>query len=276
MLPSTPSGASSLFPLTITDSRGRDMVLESAPLRMVLLDAAGVEMLFAMGHQGKIVATHDFVDYPPDTVNIETIGSAFALNMEHIVDLDSDLVYTFFESPVSGLEALGLNVLYLEEPTTLEGIAERIRLWGKIVGDPRAAELVAVDYETRLAALEFKLGDVVNGPRVWHDLGDFFTVGKDSLIDHVYSRLGAYNIAGKTEGFPQLSPEVIVDRDPEVIITIDPDYSEHILGNPGLSQVSAVKNGRVLEVSGGFLTIAGPRMIDWTETLATLLYPDIF
>ena len=272
----TPTATPSLFPLTITGSNGREIVLEAPPQRILFLDSAGVEMLFAMGEEGRIIATHDFVDYPPETAEIEKIGSAFALNLEKIVALDSDLVYTFFESPVADLEAVGLKVLYLEEPTTLEGIADQIRLWGEIVDNPQAAESMATDYEAQLADLESKLGEVVNGPRVWHDLGDFFTVGKGSLIDHVYARLGAQNIAGDTEGFPQLSPEVIVERDPEVIVTIDPNYQETIVNNPALSQVSAVKNGRVVAVSGGFLSIAGPRMIDWTEELARLLYLDLF
>ena len=278
--PPPPTLEASLFPLAVADAQGGEIVLESPAERIVVIDSAAVEILFAIGEQGRIVGTHDFVSYPPETTKIEKVGSAFALNHEKVLALEPDLVYVFFESPVADLEALDLKVLYLEEARTLEEIADQIRLWGRITDNLEAAEAAATDYEGRLADLEAKLAEPVEGPRVWHDLTSFYTAGKGSLIDHVYARLGAQNIAGDTEGFPQLSPEVIVDRDPEVIITTDSDYEENILNNPAFAQVSAVKNDRVVpvlgELQGDFLSIAGPRMIDWTEELASLLYPELF
>lgn len=53
------------FPLTITDSNGQPVVFEKAPERIVVFDSAVLEILFAIGEGGRIIATHDFVTYPP-------------------------------------------------------------------------------------------------------------------------------------------------------------------------------------------------------------------
>ena len=266
------------FPLIIEDSRGEEFVFDAPPERIISLDSASAEILFLLGEGDRLVGAHNFLSYPPEAATIEKVGSAFALNLEKIVELEPDLVYTFFESPVADLEDINLRVLYLEEPRTLEGIADTIRMWGDITGNQAAAESAVADYETRLKDLDAKIASLGEGPRIWHDLTSFFTAGKGSLIDHVYTRLGAQNIAGDIEGFPQLSPEVIVERDPEVIVTTDAEYEENILNNPAFADVSAVKNNRVVpilgELQGDFLSIAGPRMIDWTEELARLLYLD--
>ena len=272
----TPTPTSPLFPLTVADSKGGAILLEAPAQRIVAIDSAALEILFAMGEEDRIVATHDFVTYPPEAEQIKKVGGAFALNHEEIVALEPDLVFIFFESPVAGLEALGLPVLYLEEPDSLEGIAQRIRLWGRITGNLEGAEAVAVDYEGRLAQLEAKIAGLEAGPRVWIEVGDFWTAGGDSLEHHVYTRLGAQSISEDIEGYAQLSPEVVVDRDPEIIVTKDPDYEENIVNYPAFSQVSAVKTGRVVPMSGSFLEVAGPRMVDWAEELARVLYPDVF
>ena len=71
----------------------------------------------------------------------------------------------------------------------------------------------------RLAAIQEKAASVDQGPRVFHDTGDLWTPGPDTLVGEVYALLKAENIAHDITGYAQLSPQVLLDRDPEVIIT---------------------------------------------------------
>ena len=119
------------------------------------------------------------------------------------------------------------------------------------------------------------MASVDQGPRVFHDTGDLWTPGTDTLVGEVYALLKAENIAHDITGYAQLSPEVIVARDPEVIIASE-SYLERLTGNPAFRGVSAVRNRKILVPEADLLSIAGPRFVAGIEDLARLLYPDLF
>ena len=273
----TPTRIPSPFPLTLTDSNGHQMTIEKPPQRIVAIDSAAVEILFALGEDHRVVGTHDFVSYPPETKDIEKIGSAFALNLEKIAALEPDLIYIFFASPLPDLEKLAAQVLYLESPGTLAGVAERMRTWGRIVNNPRAAEELVRQFEESIKSVQERLAAVGEGPRVYHDAApDLWTAGSDSLSNEIYTLLKAQNVFRDISGFQQVSPEEIVARDPQVIISVHAEGPDLIRGDPAFQGLSAVKEGRLFAIEGDLLEIAGPRLVQGMEQVAQLLYPDLF
>ena len=135
-------------PAAITDSSGIEVVFDQSPQRIIAYDSAPVEILYAMGEGERVVGTHDFTTHPAEAVDIPKVGSAFQINSEKIVELEPDLIYTFYSGSLPDLEDLGIRVLYLEQPATLDEISEQMRMWGKITGKVEAAEGVATDFET--------------------------------------------------------------------------------------------------------------------------------
>ena len=274
--PATPTP--SHYPLTITDSNGDEVVFEEAPSKIVALDSAVVEFLFAMGEGDRLVATHDFLSYPPEAVDLPRVGSAFQVNAERILELDPDLITVFFASAVDAVSGLGIPVLYIETPADLAGIPEQIRMWGAIVDNPEAAGRVIEKFDSRLGAILDKLADVEEGPRVFHDDSLFYTSGPDTFVGNAYTLLKAQNIANDLPApYGQLSPEVIVERDPEVIVATFSNIPQEYLDNPAFENVSAVKNNRIPVVEpDGVLSVAGTRFLEGVEWLAEALYPDLF
>ena len=264
------------FALSVTDSNGSQVIFGESPERIIAYDSAMVEILFAMGEGDRIVGTHDFVSYPPETAEIPKVGSSFAINSEKIVELEPDLIYTFYGSSVPDLENLGTKVLYLETPTDLEGISNQIRMWGRITQNTEKAEEVAVAFEERVAGLKTKLASVEQGPRVFHDDSLFFTRGPGTLVGKVYDLLKAQNIAHDIPLFGQLTLEVIVERDPEVIITTFPTRPREFMNYPAFENVTAVKEGRVSAVDADLISVAGPRFVEAIEEIARLIHPEIF
>ena len=263
-------------PAVITDSAGNQVVFDDPPQRIVAYDSAVVEILYAMGEGDRIVGTHDFVTYPPESADIPKVGGAFNINSEQIVVLEPDLIYTFYAGSLADLENLGAKVLYLEEPEQVAEIPERIRLWGRILRNEEAAEQVAKEFEAKLKGLEDRVTSVDVGPRLFHDDSDLFTRGPDTLLGRVYSLLKAQNIA--EGGYGQLSPEVLVDRDPEVIITTFPGGLPAFTDPPALQGVSAVRNGRVHAVDAAVssISVAGPRFVEAMEELSRLIHPELY
>lgn len=263
-----------MFPVTVTGSNGREITFDEAPERIVAIDSAVVETLFAIGEGWRVVGTHDFVSHPPEAADIERVGGAFNLNFEATVGLDPDLVFVFSEGLVEELERLGLRVLYLQSLSDdFRVVADNVRMWGDIVGNPVAAGEVAADFEARVAAIERAMAGRDEGPRVFQDEGELWTPGPDTLIGQVFEVLKLQNIAYDVDGYSQLSPEVIVERAPEIVIAA---YGDSISANPAFADLPAVKDGRVYVPDSDALSIPGLRYVVGLEKLARWVYPDLF
>ena len=270
----TPIPEPTYEPVTLVDGAGQEFVFTEPPERIVAYGSAVVEILFAIGEGHRIVGTHDFVEYPPETSDVTRVGSAFEINVETILALEPDLVYLFSPGFMDDLQGAGLRVLFLPSRSSgFEETAADIRQWGRISGNPDAAEELALDFEERLAAVKSALTGIDAGPRVFRDEGGLWTPGPDTLIGEVLELLKLDNIASDVSGFEQISPEVIVDRDPEIIIATE--YST-IDSDAAFSGVTAIKDGRVFRMPGEPLSVPGTRFIEGIEDLARQIYPELF
>ena len=102
------------YPISITGSNGEPILFTEAPKRIVAMDSAVVEILYSMGEGWRLVGTHDFVTYPPETKDIPRVGGASNLNLEAIAGLNPDLVFIFSQSAADDLKQIDLKVLVLE------------------------------------------------------------------------------------------------------------------------------------------------------------------
>jgi len=80
-----------------------------------------------------------------------------------------------------------------------------------------------------------------------------YAAGSGAIENELILRAGGENIFFDIQGFPQVSLEEIVSRNPEVIFTA-PFQIENITSNTLLKTVSAVKNGRVYGINTAWIT----------------------
>ncbi len=270
------------FPITVQRSDGRDITIQEPPERIVSLSPGGTEILFAIGAGDIVAASDNFSDYPPETQQTTKLD-AFEPNLEAIVAVEADLIIVAHnqDNVVEALDDLGEAVLYLTVPEGIEGVLEQIRLFGRVTDHQQEAEDLARSLEARIDAIEAKLADVDQGPRVFHELDNtLYTAAPDSFVGDLYNLLKAQNVAaGSDNPYPQLTQEVIIERDPEVIILADEEFGETpeaVKSRPGWDVISAVKNDRIHGIDPDTVSRPGPRVVDALEELARLLYPDRF
>ncbi|MDA2934983.1 ABC transporter substrate-binding protein [Acidobacteria bacterium AH-259-D05] len=265
------------LPLSLTDSNGDVVTLQAPPKRIVALDSAAVEILFALKEGDRVVGTHGFVSYPPEVKKIEKVGDAFNLNFEKVTELQPDLIYVFFDRFVPELKSLGMTVLYLQPPTTLEEVARRMRMWGQIVDRPEAAEALAREFEQSIDIVRQVVAAVKKGPRVFHYVApELWTLGAGTLANEVYTLLKAENIFADLTGSQQVSPEAIVARDPQVIISFPRHGPALLKAYPALQKLSAVKQGKLFVLNSAVLSIGGPRLVQGIEQVAKIFYRGLF
>jgi ABC-type hemin transport system substrate-binding protein len=85
----------------------------------------------------------------------------------------------------------------------------------------------------------------------------------------------ADSAADAAGGYPQLSAEYIVGQQPDLIVLADTicceQTAETVAQRPAFATVPAVQEGRVLEVSDDVASRWGPRIADFTESVAAEL-----
>lgn len=272
------------FPLTVAGTDGGTVRLAKAPERIVSLSAGITETLFAFGAGPAVVGVDRFADYPEAVKALPRVEYSRP-SVETLVALRPDLVLASGrqKDAVAAMQAAGLTVLMLDEPTGVQGVIDRVRLFGRITGRGEDADRLAREMEARVRALTDRLAPVDRGPRVYHEISPLlFTASPASFVGDLYTLLRARNIAadGPTP-FPQLSAEVIVQRDPEVIVLADVPATtlEEARNRPGWGTVSAIRTGRVHLLTPeqiDWVSRPGPRLVEGLELLAKLLYPEMF
>jgi iron complex transport system substrate-binding protein len=122
------------------------------------------------------------------------------------------------------LRKLGFHIEQLPLPLTVQDITAQIRRFGELVGSQNAAEKMAVDIETKLAALDEtqRRATKLHSRKLnafWYS-SNGVVVGKDTLETELMERAGFHNLALDLHitGFSQLDLEDLLVAKPDVII----------------------------------------------------------
>jgi iron complex transport system substrate-binding protein len=235
-----------------------------------------------------VVGVTSYGNYPPEATTREQVGGITnkSISIESIIALEPDLVLASGsqDEVIPVLEETGLTVIALD-PVTLEDIYTNIELVGQVTGHAEQATALATDLRRRANAVREKVATVhpADRPAVFYEVWDepLMTAGPQTFIGQLIELAGGQNIfADVKEDWPQVSPELIVERNPEVILGPEAHGSalvaEQIAARPGWDGVAAVQNNRIYLLDGDMVSRPGPRLIDVLEEIARGLYPDLF
>lgn len=246
------------------------------PERIVSLAPSATEILFAAGAGDSVIGVTVFCNYPLEAKEIDTIGGFSTPSLEKIVALDPDLIVVAHGNPsdvIYRLIELGFEV-YGTHAKNIDEILAHIGVVGAIAGCEEGAYSVVDSLRARLEAIEEKVGLIVieeeQRPRVFYNIGSFFTAGSGTFIDAIIETAGGKNIAVDRSGYFIMSIEKLVDKNPQIIICdsgmggISGAYEE-IVDDERLKIVDAVKNSRVYIIEGDIMSRPGPRVVDAVE-----------
>jgi iron complex transport system substrate-binding protein len=267
------------------DDGGDDAAAESdggaaadAPERIVSLSPTATEMLYAVGAGDQVVAVDDQSDYP-EGVPVSDL-SYFEPNLEAISTYDPELVVAsdLPDDVTAGLEALEIEVLNVPAAVTLDDAYAQIAEVGVATGhEDEAAEVVA-DMRREIDELTAAVPERDEPLTYYHELDDtLYTVTSDTFVGEIYGLAGLESIAdaadpdGEFGGYPQLSAEFVVDADPDFIVLADSECcgqdATTIAARPGWADLSAVREGRVVEVPDDVASRWGPRVVDFLRRI---------
>ena len=249
-----------------------------APEAIVSLSPTATEMLYAVGAGDQVVAVDDQSDFPEGVPVTDLSG--YEPNVEAIAGYQPDLVVAseLPEDVTAGLEALDVEVLDIPSAVTLDDTYAQLADVGVATGhEDEAADLVA-EMREDIDELAASVPDRDAAPTYYHELDDtLYSVTSETFIGEIYSLAGLENVAdaadpeGEFGGYPQLSPEFIVDADPDFVFLADGECCAQdattLAARPGFADLSAVREGHVVVVDEDVASRWGPRVVDFLRTV---------
>lgn len=276
-------------PLEVTDFLDRKVTLPGVPKRIVSIAPKNTESLFALGAGDLVVGVTSYCNFPAEAKARDQVGgfSAKSLSLEKILSLQPDLVMAAGElhrPVIEQLEGLKIPVVALAAET-FDELYRELRLIGTLTGHAAEAEQLVKGMQQRVAAVQERAQAIPTEERVtvlyqaWDD--PFRAAGPASYPGQLIELCGAKNIiADTTDRFPQVSLEVILDRDPDVIVAPTmagtPITVERLSARAGWGNLKAVRTQRLHVIDGDQVSRCGPRLATALEDMAHAIYPERF
>ena len=263
---------------TIRDALGRNYVLNEKPLRIVSLNPAVTEILFAIGAGEHIAGVTQFCDYPEEALGKRSMGgfSGAAMSMEQIRSVEPDLVILSADMHariVALLDELKISS-FAVEPRNFTEVYDVIKLIGEITGFSDGAISVITEMKNRIDRVEEYIQDKPR-PSVFWILSEepLMSVGSGSFVSEAIELGGGQNIfADIREQWPLVSTEQVLLRRPEWILR----ELRHGGGGGDVQEfwrtLSIMRNVKTALVNPDALYRYGPRLAEGVESIARILH----
>ena len=247
----------------VTDDRGKAILLNSPPQRLISLLPSLTESICALGKCSNLVGIDRFSNWPLSIQTLPKLGGISDSNLEGIVQLKPDLVLVDRSSPIiARLEGLNIPVMAFDIKTMADeeralqkmglalGSNEPDRVWKQI-----QAEITRANKQLDGSQKNMKVYFEVNSAP--------YAAGRTSFIGELLSRLELNNIIPDSLGaFPKINPEFVVQAKPDIIMLSETRLAD-MKKRPGWSSIPAIAKDRICAFSkeqSDILVRPGPRM----------------
>ena len=266
------------FPVTLQTAMG-ELTLEAQPVKILSLSPTATEILFAIGAGEQVFAVDDQSNYPPEAPISDISG--WSPNLEAILAMEPDLVVHSYlpEDIEQGLANVGIPSLTQFSAMTLEDTYQQIQQLGQATGNSEQAETVVSEMEQKIDDLVMR-GSGFSPYTFYHELDQtYYSVTSTTFIGQVYAMIGLTNIADAADeagsGYPQLSEEYILSQDPDLIFLADTkccgQSAETVSERNGWGALTAVNEGKVIELDDDIASRWGPRVVDFFEAVVVAM-----
>lgn len=269
--------------VTLTDMTGRKITLDAPAERVVALTAADCEILYALGAGDLLVGRGEYCDYPAEVLDVPSVQSGYETNIEQIIALEPQVLLMSTmaqtEEQVQQLEAAGIHVV-VSDAQDIEGTYTAINMIGTLTGKQAEAASIVESMQKTFDEIKANAGDGTK--TVYFEVSPLqyglWTAGSGTFMDEIANMLGLTNCFADVTGWGEISEEQVLERNPDYIVTISmyygegPTPEEEILSRTGWENVTAVKDGKILNLQNNELSRPGPRLADGAKAMYDFVY----
>lgn len=250
-----------VYPVTLTDQAGREVVIEKEPETLVSCYYISSSLIIALGLDDKMVGIESkaakrpiYKLAAPSLIDLPSVGSAKEFDLEGCAALSPELIILplKLKDSAATLDALGFTTL-LVNPESEEQLFEMIDLISTATNTVDKAEELKNYISSTSDMLSEKLANV--------DKKNVYLAGNSSLLSTAGNKMyqsGMIDLAGGNNVAADIEEKYWVDVDYEQILAWNPEYiiiaaeaeytAEDVLADEVLSSCDAVVNGNVYKI----------------------------
>jgi len=264
----------------LRDDYGRVVRLGAPPRRIVSLNPATTEILFAIGAGNRLVGRTQYDLWPDSARLVPSVGAGMQPNLEAVFARHPDLVVMYASgsdrAAAERLTAAGVPTAAFR----IDKIADFARVTmalGALVGDTIRARTVVDSVTATLNKVRKAVAPLSSRPTVFLHVWEkpLMAIGGGSFLSELVEIAGARNIY---DSLPAPSPVVtfedVVQRNPTIVL-VTPNERQHILGDPQWRTLPAVREGRVLSYDTNLVARPSVKLGEAAVFLAKLFHPGL-
>lgn len=260
------------------------------PQRIISLVPAVTEMLFAIGAGPQVVAVSSYDADPPEVNALPRVGALLDPDVERIISLRPDLVITYGSQADLRVQLRRASIPAFDyRHGGLADITKTMRALGARTGHADEAEKAAREIEARLGKIRQRTKGL-HRPKTLLVFGrdsgslrNIYASGGRGFLHDMLEAAGGTNVLGDIDRESvQTTTELILARAPELILEVrstdvltDDEAMKEAATWRTLSSVPAVRQNRVVVLTGRGLTVPGPRVAEVVERMAEAVTPGL-
>ncbi len=265
-------------PGAVRDDFGHE-VARAVSQRIVSLNPATTEMLFALGAGSRVIGRTSWDFYPDSAALVTDMGPGIRPNLEVVVAAKPDLVILYASADnlasAERLRSLGIATLSVKNDS-IGDLARTLRLLGMVTGDSVRPGIVADSVAATLARVRAATAARPRPTAFWYIWDSpLITIGRGSFMSELLDIAGARNVyADAIAPSPRVTLEDVVRRNPDLVIA-GPDGTRNLRTDPRWRALPAVAAGRILIADTALVARPSVRLGEAAVSLARALHPGI-
>ena len=257
--------------------------------RVVCVSKQINEFIYAIGAEGDLVARDLTSIYPPEITKLPSVGYHRALSAEGILSMQPTVFLTDGNvgpnAVLDRLREVGIPIVVMDPGLTLDGAEALMTRLGHYFHREDATAKVLATWQGRMAAVERDAAKFQGQPHprvlVMHfgqEGNTYLALGNGGPSEQVIKWAGGENTIARIGGMTRLTPEMIAQAAPDIIIATDVGFDRYgsaakFAELPGVGLTPAGKALRIYRVQEDDLMYFGPRTPDAVARMTAFLHP---
>jgi len=273
--------------LPTTDPAGNAIVVPEKIEKIVSLAPSITEILIEMGYADKLVAVDlqsKKLENLPEGLEYFELMSPDA---ERLVAMKPDIIYASTLSIGDGADVLsplkefGISVAYIPSSDSIDGIYKDIEFVAATLQNQAEGDRIVAEMRERIEEIRSLSETITDKKTVYFEISAapyMYSFGKGVFLDEMIEIIGAENLLADQEGWISVSEELILSKNPQVILT-NVNYIENpveeIKERAGWDSVEAIKNGEIYYIDNMSSSLPNQNIVKALEEMLRAVYPEL-
>ncbi|MDU4884377.1 ABC transporter substrate-binding protein [uncultured Clostridium sp.] len=277
-------------PTTMQDREGNEFNVPKEVNTIISTAPSNTEVLVALGLADKLVAVDKY------SADVEGISEDLPKidfrnpDAEAIIALNPDIVIASGhnksgdEDPFALIKEAGIPVAYIPSSYSIDGIYGDIEFIASLTDTEKEGKNLINSMKEEVEAIKSIGDNITDKKNVYFEIGagsGLYTFGNETFLNEMIETIGATNIFGEENSWITVTPEAVIDANPDVILANTPGTNEagltaveDIESREGWDTIAAVQNYHVYQIDKNSSSRASQNIIKALKEMAKAIYPN--